>query len=181
MRRARRSDAVLARQRAAESRRRLCSRCGCIGSVVLCVLGLPLVIFNSPACFFGGGDFAERLYEQRKALLLEYNRTVREWESSGRARCQSVMPLYIRTTRGVTALNDTITARTSGDIILDLRGSTGDVVRGLGTTMPLRMIAPGACTMGANRPCSPRANAAQRGGARDRFRPLYTFFGWFKL
>lgn len=67
-------------------RTRGCSRCGTVGAILLAVLGLPLVIYNAPACFFGD-SFQDEYYQQREDRLVAHNQTTQAWKAEGRRRC----------------------------------------------------------------------------------------------
>jgi hypothetical protein len=63
-----------------------CSRCGTVGAILLAVLGLPLVIYNSPACFFADG-FVDEDYEARAGRIARHNASTAAWRAEGRRRC----------------------------------------------------------------------------------------------
>ena len=67
-------------------RSRGCSRCGTVGSILLFVLGLPLVVYNAPACFFGTG-FQEEYFREREERLAAHNESTKAWKAEGRRRC----------------------------------------------------------------------------------------------
>lgn len=63
-----------------------CSRCGTVGAILLAVLGLPLVIYNAPACFFADG-FVDEYYNARAGRIAQHNASTAAWRSEGRFRC----------------------------------------------------------------------------------------------
>lgn len=134
--------------RRTDTERRTCSRCACVGAVLLCVLGLPLVVYNGPACFFADGSYIERLYDERQAHLLAYNQTVAAWAGGGRQRCSRLTnQLTIKVSLVAPAGSDDpwelqapLVQRNDGDVIPDLLH--GDAPEGV--AQPLRTVAPAA-------------------------------------
>lgn len=67
-------------------RSRGCSRCGTLASIMLFVLGLPLVVYNAPACFFGT-SFEDEYFRERENRIVAHNESTKAWKSEGRRRC----------------------------------------------------------------------------------------------
>lgn len=57
-----------------------------LGSILLFVLGLPLVVYNAPACFFGT-SFEDEYFKEREDRLIAHNESSKAWNAEGRRRC----------------------------------------------------------------------------------------------
>ena len=98
-----RSDLARPRYYHGSEQSRGCSRCGVVGSILLFVLGLPLVIYNAPACFFGT-SFEDEYYRERQNRLVAHNESTKAWKREGRRRCSDhlfadssgAMSLFVR-------------------------------------------------------------------------------------
>lgn len=148
-------------------RRRSCARCSLLGAVGLAVLGMPLVIFNAPACFFTDDADMKELHAQRAANLRRYNDSMSAWRARGRARCLGLGPLHVRVSEvdlgGGSLVHATqLQVLASGDRLLDLEPDDAAP-----PPLPLRYVAPEPIQTTALLPSG--ARRAPAAGAMLRF------------